>query len=249
MKVLNILLLILAASLPAAGQKIIRETPSPTPLPSIPRAAPSPKAENTPAILPRAAALPDTATGATASSNFIYRNTEFGFQISLPADWKIAGDDVGEYLRTQGFDLSLKAPDDLTNVNKVAINRALRNVTVLLTALHSSEGSKDGAILRVSAEDLTSVPQVNDAVDYFDLMRSQFSKMKLPADFRYSETQAERLGKRQFAFIETASAAGKKRLYATVIGRHAIMFTLSYRTDRDLQAMRQILAASEFNIK
>lgn len=188
-------------------------------------------------------------TGASKIASNVYRNTEFGFEISFPADWQIAGDDVGEYLRTQGYDLSLKAPEDLTNVNKVAINRALKNVTVLLTALHSSEGSKDGAILRVSAEDLTPVPQVNDAVDYFDLMRSQFSTMKLPADFRYSETQAERLGTKQFAFLETATTAGKKRMYATVKGRHAIMFTLSYRTDRDLQAMRQILAAGEFNIK
>jgi protein tyrosine phosphatase (PTP) superfamily phosphohydrolase (DUF442 family) len=46
---------------------------------------------------------------------------------------------------------------------------------------------------------------VKDAVDYFDLMRSQFAVMKLAADFKYSETQAEKLGLKQFAFLDTST--------------------------------------------
>jgi hypothetical protein len=103
--------------------------------------------------------------------------------------------------------------------------------------------------MRVSAEDLSTVPQVKDAVDYFDLMRKTFQSMKLPADFRYSETQAERLGKKQFAFLDVSSKAGKKRMYSTVRDGHAIMFTLSYLRDEDLQTMRQILADGDFGLK
>ena len=210
----------------------------------MPRAAAPPIAVQAPAEVP----VKTPAAAGVASSN-IYRNSEYGFQVTFPANWRITSDDFGEYARTRGFDLGLKAPGELNDVNKAQINRALKNVSVLLTAFRSVEGAKDGAILRISVEDLTTVPQVRDAVDYFDLMRSQFSTMKLPADFKYSETQAEKLGRKQFAFIDTSTSAGKKRLYATVRGRKAIMFTLSYRTDADLQSMRQILAAGDFNIK
>ena len=104
----------------------------------------------------------------------------------------------------------------------------------------------DNAIMRVAIEDLTMTPQVKDAVDYFDLMRSQFAVMKLPADFKYSETQAEKLGVKQFAFLDTSTAAGKKRMYATVRNGIAILFTLSYTKPEDLATMRQILAGGNF---
>jgi len=110
-------------------------------------------------------------------------------------------------------------------------------------------GSNDNAIMRAAVEDLTLTPQVKDAVDYFDLMRSQFAVMKLPADFKYSETQAEKLGAKQFAYLDTASNAGKKRMYATVRNGYAILFTLSYTKPEDLAAMRQILAGGDFRIQ
>lgn len=234
---------LLAAAIPISAQRIIRETPTPTPEPPIRRDTP-PIAVKAPPEVPV-----KTAAATSVSGGNVYRNSDYGFQITFPANWRITSEDFGEYARSQGYDLSLKAPDALTDVNKVRINRALKNVTVLLTAFRSAEGVKDAAILRIAAEDLTTVPEVRDAVDYFDLMRSQFGMMNLPADFRYSETQAEKLGRKQFAFIDTSTSAGKKRLYATVRGRQAIMFTLSYRTDADLQTMRQILAAGDFNIK
>jgi hypothetical protein len=90
---------------------------------------------------------------------------------------------------------------------------------------------------------------VKDAVDYFDLMRSHFAVMKLPPDFKYSETQAEKLGAKQFAFIDTSTRAGKKRMYATVRDGYAIMFILSYSKPEDLVTMRQILATGDFKLQ
>jgi hypothetical protein len=101
----------------------------------------------------------------------------------------------------------------------------------------------------VSAEDLILKPQVRDAVDYFDLMRAMFSTMKLPADFKYSETEAEQLGRHQFAFLDISTNAGKKRMYATVRNRTAIMFTLSYTSDDDLQTLRRVLTVGNFSLK
>lgn len=242
-KFLLFLVLVGAASVPSAAQKIIRETPSPTPEPPQPRVS-SPVAVQAPAEVP----VKRPADAGVAGGG-VYRNSDHGFQITFPADWRITSDEFDEYARGQGYDLGLKAPDSLNDVNKAQLNRALKNVTVLLMAFRSAGGTKDGAILRISVEDLTTLPQVRDAVDYFDLMRSQWGTMRLPADIRYSETQAEKLGRKQFAFIDTSTPAGKKRLYATVRGRQAIMFTLSYQTDADLQSMKQILAAGDFNIQ
>jgi hypothetical protein len=249
MKLFSLIVPVFATCLAVPAQRIIRETPTPSPTPFVPRPI-TRVVDPSPTTVPVQSTVPaNSATGPAIGSGNVYRNSDHRFEIRFPAGWQITGDDTGEYLRAQGFDLSLRAPDGLDNVNKVKINRALKNVTVLLTAFRSTEGTKDGAVLRISVEDLTSVPEVKDAVDYFDLMRSQFGTMKLPTDFKYSETQAEKLGSRQFAFLDTSTSAGKKRLYATVRGRNAIMFTLSYRTDEDLRTMRQILASGDFNIK
>lgn len=178
-----------------------------------------------------------------------YRNADLGFAITFPDSWLIPGNDFEDQMRSQGFDLSLKAPETLGKASRIQVDRALERVKVLVTAYRAMPGSKDNAILRVAAEDLSEVPEVTDAVDYFDLMRSQFAVMKLPPDFKFSETQAEQLGKRQYGFLDTSSDAGKKRMYATLRGGTALIFTLSYLTDEDLKTFRQIMSAIEYSAK
>jgi len=178
-----------------------------------------------------------------------YRNSDLGFEIVFPDSWHIPGDDFDEYTRSQGIDLGLKPPETVDRASRIQIERALERVSILVTAYRSTPGSHDNAILRIAVEELHLVPAVKDAVDYFDLMRSQFTRMKLPADFKYSETQAERLGRKQFAFLDTSSDAGKKRMYATVIKGLAVIFTLTYTRDEDLQEMRKILVNSNFELK
>ena len=178
-----------------------------------------------------------------------FTSEQFRFSITFPDTWLIPGDDFDEQMREKGFDLSLKAPSDLGPVAKARMDQSLKNVKVLTTAYRAMPGTTDNAIMRVSAEDLSTVPQVRDAVDYFDLMRRGFQSMRLPADFKYSETQAEQLGRHQFAFIDVSSSAGKKRMYATVRNGYAIMFTLSYTRDDDLRTMRQILTEGNFSLK
>lgn len=179
----------------------------------------------------------------------IYTNTVYGFQITFPDSWLIPGRDFEAYMRSQGHDISLKAPDNVGGAGRMQIDKALERVKMLVTGYRALPGMADNALLRVSVEDLRLNPAVKDAVDYFDLMRSQYSVMKLPADFKYSETQAEKLGAKQFAFIDTSSNAGKKRMYATVRNAYAIMFTLTYTKPEDLATMRQILAGGDFNLR
>jgi hypothetical protein len=191
----------------------------------------------------------ETTTLRSSAPGRFYSNSEFEFELRFPDGWLIAGDDFEEQMRAQGFDLSLKAPDTISGVSRIQVERSLEKVRVLTTAYRAMPGSKDNAILRVAAEDIRANPFIRDAVDYFDLMRSQFAVMRLPADFKYSETQAERLGKMQFAFLDTQTDAGKKRMYATVRGGFAIMFTLSYTKPEDLRSLKEILADGNFALR
>ena len=204
-----------------------------------------------PAAVPASKTAPSAAiTDANGTvSGHIYTNSVYGFRITFPDAWLIPGADFEDYMKSQGFDISLKTPDNLKGASKIQMDRSLQKVKVLVTAYRSMPGSTDNAIMRVAVEDLTMTPQVKDAVDYFDLMRSQFAVMKLPADFKYSETQAEKLGAKQFAYLDTTSAVGKKRMYATVRNGYAILFTLSYTKAEDLAAMRQILAGGDFRLQ
>lgn len=180
----------------------------------------------------------------------MYRNETFGFEVTFPEHWTIAGDDFEAEAKRLGFDLSLKAPTSLKPVEKNQLDRALKRVNIFLTAYRTATtGIPENAIIRISVEDLTAQPQIKDAVDYFDAVRTMYAAMKLPPDFRYSETQAEKLGTKQFGYLGTSSDAGMKRMYATVKGRYAVMFTLSYKNNHDLDTFRNILATGNFNLK
>lgn len=232
-----VLITILTAAVAAAASAQVRRrpaaAPAPTPVPVKPVA--------------KAAGPTEFEKGAVVGRT--YTNKKFGFEIVFPDTWLIPDDDFEAYMKKQGFDLSLKAPDSLTPTGKASVNAALKKVTILLTAYRSMPGTADNAIMRVSVEDLALNPQIKDAVDYFDAIRASYKTMKLPADFKYSETQAEKLGVRQFAYLDAESTAGKKRMYAVVRDGFAVMFTLSYRSETDLVTMRRVLEEGNFDIK
>ena len=203
---------------------------------------PKPKPRSTP-IKPISSVDKGTVSGRT------YTNKTFNFEVTFPDTWLIPGDDFEAYMKKQGFDLALKAPDSLPPVSKAKVDHAIKNVQILLTAYRSMPGETDNAIVRISVENLVLNPQIKDAVDYFDAIRSGFASMKLPADFKYSETQAEQLGAMQFGYLDTSTNAGKKRMYATVRDGFAIMFTISYSKDADLQTLRSVLEQGNFRLK
>jgi hypothetical protein len=193
-------------------------------------------------------AVTDASDRGTVSGR-TYTNHGLAFEVTFPDTWLIPGDDFEDYMKSNGFDVSLKPSNDIGKASKLQLDRYLQNVQILLTAYRSMPGTADNGIVRISTEDIRLNPGIKDAVDYFDLMRSQLAVMKLPADFRYSETQAEQLGSQQFGFLDTSSNSGKKRLYATVRNGVAIMFTLSYTKPDDLKTFRDVLAKGNFALK
>lgn len=153
-----------------------------------------------------------------------YTNKTFRFEVTFPDTWQIS----------------------LANTQ---LDTIVKNVTVLLNVHRSTKSKTDNATIRISVEDLSPNPQVKDAVDYFDAIRSSYGSMKLPADFKYSETQAEQLGAMQFGYLDTSTAGGKKRMYATVRDGFAVMFTISYSKDADLQTLRSVIEQGNFRLK
>ncbi len=232
----NLIAVAIAAAVlagPAAAQKAVRRTASKRSLPPV-------SAKAVPAV---------PAVDQGIISGRTYRNDQFKFELTFPDTWLIPDKDFESYMKAQGFDISLKAPNSLPAGERLKMNRALQNVTVLVTAYRSMPGFADNAIVRISAEDLKANPQIKDAVDYVDAVRSSYNSMKLPADFKFSETQAELLGIKQFAYIDTESKEGKKRMYAAVKDGYALLFTISYFKEQDLETFRAVLGSGDFFLK
>ena len=200
----------------------------------------------TPAAKPAANAVPAVDLGSV--TDHTSRNDTFNFELALPEGWLIADRKAEETLKEQGIDLKLKAPKASTTQEQTRLNGYAKRVTLLLTAFHP-QSKDENTVMRVAVEDLHRYPQVKDAVDYFDLMREGYKTMRLPSDFKYSETQAEKLGRKQFGFLDTQSAEAKTRMYATVRNGYAIIFTLTYRSDEGLQTFRQMLSDANFSLK
>ena len=99
----------------------------------------------------------------------------------------------------------------------------------------------DNTSIRISVENLKAFPQIKDAVDYMDALRITYKAMQLPIGFKYSETQDEKLGKKQFAFLDIETKDDKRRLYSTVRNGHALLFSITYTDKEDLEVLRRIL--------
>ncbi|MBX3280950.1 MAG: hypothetical protein KF756_00580 [Acidobacteria bacterium] len=171
-----------------------------------------------------------------------YINPTLSFQVTFPDSWLIPGPDFDEYMKSSGFDLHTVNSEALGPLAKKQFSK---NVTVLLTAYRSMPGTPDNAFVLIAAENISSVPQIKDAVDYMDAVRQSLVNAKLPPGFKVGETSAEKLGAMQFAFLDTSSGVQKRRLYATVRQGYAVLFTVAYLKDEDLATARDVLAKGD----
>lgn len=178
-----------------------------------------------------------------------YTNNSFGFELRFPDTWLISDGILETSMKKNGYNLHVA---DLSRIDprfQADIRHFEKQVTLLLTVYRSLPGTIENGIILISAEDLAGNPQIKDAVDYLDAIRATYQTLRLPPGFKYSETQAEKLGLMQFGYLETSAKTGKKRLYATVRNGFAIMFTISYTSGDDLQAMREVLTRGNFALK
>lgn len=179
-------------------------------------------------------------------SGHTYTNKTFGFGITFPEAWFIPDE---EYEKNNGVYLGLKPPVGSDEKSQKLVDTALSRVTLMLSVYKYLPEMEDNTVLRVAVEDLNTQSQIKDAVDYIDAVRQMYANSKLPSEVQYSETQAEKLGSHQFAYIDLNTPDGKTRMYVTVRNRFAILFKISYSDERDLQTFRAVLATGNFSLK
>src|SRR5580765_2584774 len=93
---------------------------------------PRPKPRPTPAVVP---VKPSVDMGKVSGRT--YTNSTFGIDVTFPDTWLIPDSDFESYMKKQGFDLSLKAPDSLPPSSKAVVDQAIKRVHILVTAYRS----------------------------------------------------------------------------------------------------------------
>jgi len=174
-----------------------------------------------------------------------YTNKYFGITFQVPENWQVQEEIVNKIIKDEGAK-SVKAK---TNAGQKALNQASNRVTVAVTAFKNQFLSNDNASFVLSFEDLRPVPTVKDAVDYLQLLVTTLKQVQLPPEMKYSEIQAEKLGTRQFGFIEINRKEATQRMYVTVKKNYAIFFVFTYNDAADLETMRTMLANGNFALK
>jgi len=181
-----------------------------------------------------------------------YVNKALGLQITFPDVWIVANYDFSTYVKSKGIDLTPKPPKAANPSDQAKLNADFKRLTFVLTAYRSLPGTQQNATAHIAVEDIrrlnTNRP-VKDAVDYVDLVRYQMSQIKLPPGYTFSETKAEKLGPNQFAYLDSTDQGAKERLYVTVRKGYAILLSLAYSADDDLETFRDVLALASFSSK
>jgi hypothetical protein len=207
------------------------------------------------AIARTAAAKPNSTTASAPAavvidrgtvSGHTYTNRTFGFEVTFPDAWIIPDD---QYAKTHGLNFGLRPLVSSDPKAQKIVDTAFSRITLLLSVYKYLPELRDNSEVRIAAEDLKGQPQIKDAVDYIDAVRQLYAASKLPSEVQYSETQAERLGRHEFAYLDLITPDGKTRMYVTVRNRFAILFKFSYSEDKDLQVFRDVLAKGNFSLK
>jgi hypothetical protein len=181
-----------------------------------------------------------------------YTNRTLGFQITFSEPWVVADESFKTYMKAKGVDLSPQPPKTTNPEDDKKLEADFKRLNFLLTVYRSLPGTDQNATAHIAVEDVRSLDTnrpVKDAVDYIDLLRYQMGHVKLPAGYQYSATQAERLGPNQFAYLDSTDKDVKTRLYVTVRKGYAILFSLVYYADDDLDTFRDTLARANFALK
>ena len=194
---------------------------------------------------PKPAAAAQTRVELGKLSFNIYTNDFFGLKFEFPAGW-LVGDNVLEEQLKQISQAEIKAANPQM---QKSLNRAADRVTILLGGYKAMPGTPANASLRIAVESLQSLPQVKTGRDYFTRLFATFKAMKMPDVFKYSDVKTETIDNIPLDYIETSSGNNKKRMYATVRRGYAVLMTISYYEDADLETLHRVLTGADLDYK
>ncbi len=175
-----------------------------------------------------------------------YKNNFFGVKITVPENWLAQESEVGRAIKQAGSEI-VKGK---TAQTQKAFEDANQRLTVLFTASKDILGIENNAVIVFAAEKKAPLMQIRNGQDYLRLNIQAFKKLKLPPDFKYSETiKSEKFGSETFYYLDVERSSSRQRFYAIYRKGYALFFTLSYFNNEDLETMKEILRKSDFNWK
>jgi hypothetical protein len=175
-----------------------------------------------------------------------YANDFFGLKFDFPLGW-LVGDNVLEKQLKEIAEAQLQTTGGAAR--RKAVKQAIDRVTPLLGGYKKLPGMPENASLRVMVEDLSTLPSMTDGKTYLAQMLKNLKMLKMPADFKYSEIKTETIDNLPLDYIESSTGGAKKRVYATVRKKFAVLIAIDYYEDADFEALHKVLTEADLDYK
>ena len=173
-----------------------------------------------------------------------YKNKFFGLKLTIPENWLIQESQFNTELKRIGSEM-VTAKNAAT---QKAFDEAMQQVVILLSGSKDIVGMENNALMVFSAEKKSPLLQIRNGEDYLRLTIQSFKKIRLPADFKYSENiESENFGGETFYSLDVGRDNYKQRLYATYRKGYTLFFTLVYFNENDLETIKEALRKSDFS--
>lgn len=192
------------------------------------------------------AAAPDqfTSSAGEKTGEDTYHIASHGITVTAPAGWRVV----------EGASLSdlLGGADNLINGGKngspEVVRKLVANQTTGLFTFHQQPPDSGAPFLPATitgiAEGLLLAPGINTGKDYLLHMKPQLERSPIPtvveSDFS-KRTIGGHVFDRMDVVMVTLPDILKQRQYATVHGREAVVFIVSYKTDEELAVLDKVL--------
>jgi hypothetical protein len=177
----------------------------------------------------------------------IYTNDFFGLQISIPAQWSVAGEAAKKQLLEKGQEI-VKPDDEKT---QKAVQDAAQRVTQLLTLSKSPLGTAgpNSSFICLSEQMPPQASQISGR-DYLVAMTKLFKYSTIPVSAE-GEPQPGKINGTEFFVLDVAyqtPAGGKivQRYYASVMRGYALVFIVTAFDEQDRKITDEILSSIKF---
>lgn len=168
----------------------------------------------------------------------------FGVTLSVPDDWHIFSEEEKQQISSTGTDLL--AGDD-QNLRRQLEAAAPRTLTLLGISRHPlGTPVLFNPNLVIIAERIGGMPGIRSGSDYLNLMQQSIGRSQIQMTFDPVEPNA-RIGPITADRISSSMQMGpmqiRQRIYAALKGDYALVFTLSYVDEEQLDALETLCSS------
>lgn len=181
--------------------------------------------------------------------NSVYSNAYFGLSITLPPSWSIQDQEARQRLMDMGG--KMVAGDD-KNL-KAAVKAAEMTTVNLLSVFKHPMGAPVPCNPNIMciAEQVRHMPGISKGTDYLYHARRALEASQMQASV-LEEESTESIGGHDFNVMHIELSLGNltvhQKYYAAIMKGYALVFIVSYTTDDDQSALKDILKTVTFKL-